>query len=1048
MKNNDSVTKLCGMQRIAAALFFFLCCVGISWAQTTITGTVIDEFGDGLIGVNVVEKGTTNGTVTDFDGNYSLSVSNGSILVFSYIGYVPQEIATDGKQNINITLKEDSKQLEEAVVVGYQVARKADLTGAVSVIKLKETSDIPTSNPMEALQGRVPGVNITTDGSPEGAATVQIRGIGTLGNTDPLYVIDGMPTKRGLNELNSRDIESIQVLKDASSASIYGSRAANGVIIITTKRAKEGYKEISFNASLSTQFYTNRMNVLDANGLGRAVWQAWVNDGSDPNTSQSLYNYTWNNDYSSPVLSSIGVNQNAFSPYNETAGDTDWYDEVSRVPLIQSYNLTFSNGNEHGRSMFSIGYYNNEGIMKETFMKRLSVRANSEYNFFDDRLRVGENLSISYTDKDNQTVGGEGNASAVMWNVLRSHPLTPVYDNDGGWGGPVNGMSDVHNPLRQLVDNSENSTKNLRLFGNAFAEVKLTKDLTFRTLAGVDYYGTYYRNMTKSFSSGFLGDATNKLDQGFKFMGDWQWQNTLNYSTEFGSDHRLTVLLGHEMTKYDNQYFSGSRKGYSLENLDYMYLNTGSSSINNAGEGSSYTLLSFFGKADYQLMNKYLFSFTLRRDGSSRFAKDNRWGTFAAYSLGWRLSEEEFIRNLNLFSDLKLRYGWGQNGNQEIDNYAYMSIYKAIYGTPDSSVASNPDTGTAYDIAGNGSMVSGFARQQLGNKDLKWETTTQHNMGVDFGFLNNELTGSFDYFIKDTKDILISPNYLAVIGEGGKQWVNGASMKNWGWEMQLNYSHTINDDWNWNAGVNVSHYKNEVTKLPKNVLTSYPGNGTTDVILGRSINSIYGYVADGLFQNQAEVDAHATQTGAGPGRIRYKDLNNDNVIDDKDRTYLTDGLPKFEYGINLGLKWKDLSVSMFWQGLQGIDVYNNIKTLTDFTSLYTGTNYGDRVLDAWTPENTGSSIPMLTFNDANNEGRRSSYYVENGSYLKLRNIQVGYSLKKFCDKVNWISNADIYVQANNLLTIKSKDFTGVDPENSSNAYPRPMVTTIGLNVTF
>ena len=531
-------------------------------------------------------------------------------------------------------------------------------------------------------------------------------------------------------------------------------------------------------------------------------------------------------------------------------------------------------------------------------------------------------------------------------------------------------------------------------------------------------------------------------------MGDWQWQNTLNYSTEFGSDHRLTVLLGHEMTKYDNQYFSGSRKGYSLENLDYMYLNTGSSSINNAGEGSSYTLLSFFGKADYQLMNKYLFSFTLRRDGSSRFAKDNRWGTFAAYSLGWRLSEEEFIRNLNLFSDLKLRYGWGQNGNQEIDNYAYMSIYKAIYGTPDSSVASNPDTGTAYDIAGNGSMVSGFARQQLGNKDLKWETTTQHNMGVDFGFLNNELTGSFDYFIKDTKDILISPNYLAVIGEGGKQWVNGASMKNWGWEMQLNYSHTINDDWNWNAGVNVSHYKNEVTKLPKNVLTSYPGNGTTDVILGRSINSIYGYVADGLFQNQAEVDAHATQTGAGPGRIRYKDLNNDNVIDDKDRTYLTDGLPKFEYGINLGLKWKDLSVSMFWQGLQGIDVYNNIKTLTDFTSLYTGTNYGDRVLDAWTPQNTGSSIPMLTFNDANNEGRRSSYYVENGSYLKLRNIQVGYSLKKFCDKVSWISNADIYVQANNLLTIKSKDFTGVDPENSSNAYPRPMVTTIGLNVTF
>jgi len=1018
------------------------------WAQALkVTGVVLDgTFNEPLLGASIVEKGTTNGTTTDMDGNFSLSVNPGAELVVSFIGY--STVTMPASENLTITLLEDNQTLEETVVVGYQTARKADLTGSVSVVKLKEVSDVPTCNPMESLQGRVPGVNISTDGSPEGAVTVKIRGIGTLGNNDPLYVIDGMPTKRGLNELNSRDIESIQILKDASSASIYGSRAANGVIIITTKRAKEGYKEIAFNASLSTQFYNNRMKVLDAQGLGRAVWQAWVNDGSNPNSAQNLYTYQWNNDYNNPALTSVGVNQSAFSDYNETAGDTDWYDVISRVPIIQSYNLTFTNGNEHGRSMFSLGYYDNEGIMKETFMKRLSVRANTEYSFFDNRLRIGENLSVSYTHKDQQTVGGENNASAVMWNALRSHPLTPIYDNDGGWGGPVNGMSDVHNPLRQLIDNADNAANNLRIFGNAFVEVKILKDLTFRSSVGVDYFGTYYRNMTKSFNSGFLGDTTNKLDQSFAFQGNWQWQNTLNYSTEFNKIHRLTVLLGQEMMKYDNQFFSASRKGYSIENLDYMYLDTGSSNINNAGSGSSYTLFSLFGKIDYQLMNKYLFSFTLRRDGSSRFSDKNRWGTFPAYSLGWRLSEEDFIRDLNIFSDLKLRYGWGQNGNQEIDNYAYMAIYKALYGTSDSSVASNPDKGTAYDIAGNGTMVSGYARQQLGNEDLKWETTTQHNMGVDFGFLNNELTGSFDYFIKNTKDILISPNYLGVIGEGGSQWVNGASMKNTGWELQLNYSHDITKELSWNVGFNVSHYSNKITELPANVLTSYPGNGTTDIILDRSINSIYGYVADGLFQSEAEVAAHATQTGAGPGRIRYKDLNGDKVIDDKDRTYLTDGQPDFEYGINLGLKWKDFSLSMFFQGLQGLDVYNNLKTLTDFTSLYTGTNYGTRVLDAWTPQNTSSSIPMLTFNDANNEGRRSSYFVENGSYFKMRNIQLGYSLKKLCDKVSWISSADVYLQASNLFTLKSGSFSGVDPENSSNAYPRPMVTTVGLNVTF
>lgn len=1014
-----------------------------------VVGTIIDETGEPVIGANVIVKGTTNGVITDMDGHFELTnvPANGTIVI-SFMGYTTQEISVKGKNQIDVTLKEDSNLLEEVVAVGYQTQRKADLTGSVSVVKMNDVKDIPTSNPMESLQGRLPGVSISTSGNPGGDASIQIRGIGTLGNTDPLYVIDGMPTKRGLNELNPKDIESIQVLKDASSASIYGSRAANGVIIITTKRAQEGYSKIEFNASLSTQAYVNRLEPLNLKELGEVTWRSNVNDGLDPNTAQTLYKYQWNGDYSNPQLTGFTTPDFLDEAQTMRVSDTDWYDEISRTPLIQSYNLTFSNGSKKGRSMISLAYYDNKGIVKETFMNRYTARANSDYNFFNERLKVGENLSFTYTSKDKQSVAGMSNS--VLAHAMRLHPAVPVHTVDGGWGGPWGKMSDVTNPVRMLEDNAQNKDNFMRIFGNAFAEVKIMDGLTAKTSFGIDYSGTYYRTLRKSFVSGFLKDDTNEANVSFSMNGNWTWQNTLQYNKTFGK-HRLTALLGHEMMHYSNQQFNALRQGYALETIDYAYMNAGTSAINNGGSGSSYSLLSYFGKLDYQFNNRYLFSFTLRRDGSSRFAKESRWGTFPALSFGWRASEEEFIKKLGIFSDLKFRYGWGQNGNQEIANYAYLGIYQAIYSTQSTSAwwpYIGESSGTAYDITGNGGMVSGFVRTQQDNLKLKWETTNQHNAGIDFGFFDQKLTGSIDYFIKDTKDILISPSYLAVVGEGGNRYANGASMKNKGIEFQIAYNTQLNKDTRINIGANISHYDNEVTYLPEEVLTSYAGNGTTDVILGRSIRSQYGYVADGLFQNQAEVDAHAKQPGAAPGRIRFKDLNGDKVIDDKDRKYISTGLPKFDYGFNFGITYKDLSLSMFWQGVYGLDVYNSQKRFTDFTSMEAGVNYGKRVLDAWTPQNSSSTIPALTTADNNNEARTNTYFLENGSFLKLRNIQVTYNLDKLIKKTSFISHADIFLQASNLLTIHAGSFTGADPENASNAYPRPLVTTIGVNVSF
>lgn len=1006
--------------------------------QKTVTGTVINrDLGTPLAGVTVTSNRGT--ATTGVDGKFNIPATLNSQITFSYVGmqtytYQVKNLA----EPLSIALEYKLSNLNEVVVTGYQSQRKADLTGAVAVVNMTEIKDIPEGSATKALQGRVPGVYITANGSPEGGATVRIRGIGTLNNNDPLYVIDGVPTTRGLEEINQADIESLQVLKDASSATIYGSRAANGVIIVTTKKGKKGINRIDVNASSSLQYYNSKLSMLNTQQRGEAYWRASINDGTNPNNNQ-IYQFDWNKNYANPVLNSVILPTYIDAAQTMKPANTNWFNEIGETSLVQNYNVAFSNGGERGNSFFSVGYYDNKGIVKETHTNKATVRLNTDYSFFKGKLKVGENFNTTFINDVLIPVGD------VLFGALVQNPLVPVYTVSGGWGGPAAGMTDRQNPVRLIEDNKQNQSYFGRITGNAFADLNILPGLHFKTTFGVDYDGLYERTLRKSYVSGFLSDPSNLTANSQNYDGNLIWQNTLTYDISLRKN-KFNFLLGQESIHYINQNFYGSRQGYAIENINYAYLNAGSSNILNGGNGGAYSLLSFFGKANYTFDDKYIASVTLRRDGSSRFGENNKYGTFPAASLGWRLSQEEFIKKLPFISDLKLRYGYGQTGNQTIGNYATYSLYSAIYGTDPTF---NADRGTAYDITGSGSgtLPSGFVKIQQGNNSLKWESTTESNFGLDFGLFDQKITGSVDYFVKNTSGILITPGYLAVIGEGGTQTYNGGSMQNKGIEAIVTYDNQISKDLNFTVSGNIATFRNKVTYLPSDVLTAYPGNGTTQTILGHSINSVYGYVADGLFTSQAQVDNSPTQPGKGLGRIRYKDLNGDGKIDNNDQAYISNGNPNFTYGLNFNLTYKNFDLALFFQGVQGIQVYNSYKNYTDFSSIWPGTNWGTRVLNAWSPTNTNSTIPALTLVDRNNEGRTSSYYLENGSYFKLRNLQIGFNLKNALRTIK-IQNARVYLQGNNLFTIKSKSYTATDPENPNGAYPIPTITSIGLDLSF
>ena len=974
-----------------------------------------------------------------------MKVAAGKTLTFSYIGLQTQELpAADG---MKVTMQDDALALNEVVVTGYTTQRKADLTGAVSVVSVGELAKQNENNPIKAMQGRVPGMNISADGAPSGSATVRIRGIGTLNNNDPLYIIDGVPTKAGMHELNGNDIESIQVLKDAASASIYGSRAANGVIIITTKKGKEGKIKIDFDASISVQTYAHKMEVLNAKEFGKVMWQGYVNDGLDPNQNGLGYRYDWGyNAQGVPTLNGITMNKYLDVAGTTPAADTDWFKETTRTGLIQQYNVSLSSGSERSSSFFSVGYYGNKGIIKQSDFNRISARINTEYKLLKikdlDVITIGEHFTLNRTSEV-QAPGG------FLQNVLQFNPSLPVRTTNGDYAGPVGGYPDRENPLARLDRNSDNRYTYWRLFGDAYIDINPLKDFHIRSSFGLDYSQKEQRIFTYPVTEGTVANPINGVEGKQEHWTKWMWNAIATYNLEIGK-HRGDAMVGMEINREDDKWFSGKKYDYAILNPDYMWPNAGVGEAEAYGNGGGFTLVSFFGKVNYTYDDKYMASFTIRHDGSSRFGKNHRYGTFPSVSAGWRINQEKFLKDVSWIDNLKLRASWGQTGNQEIDNIARYTIFESNYGE---AGFGGQSYGTSYDIAGtNGGqqLPSGFKRNQLGNDDLKWETTTQTNLGLDFGLFRNALYGSFEWYYKKTKDILVYMPGIGVMGEGSSQWINAGEMLNKGIEFNLGYRGDIGH-FSYDVTGNIGTYRNEITKIPETLAANgtFGGNGVKSVI-GHPMGAQVGYVYDGIFKSQAEIDNHAQQDGAGLGRIRWKDLNKDGVINEKDQDWIYSPVPDFTWGLNIYLQYKDFDFTMFWQGAQGVDVISDLKKETDLWSglNISNLNKGRRLLDAWSPANPGSNIPAVSTMDNNNEKRVSTYFVENGSYAKLRTIQLGYNFpKSICEKIH-LSRLRMYLSAQNLLTIKSKNFTGVDPENANFGYPIPLNVTFGLNVSF
>lgn len=678
---------------LLSAVFLVSCTVAFA-QQVDVDGTVRDESGEPIIGATVIEEGTKNAAVTDFDGKFRLKVSGGKKLSISYMGY--KTVSVDPGKSLNVVMTEDSKLIDELVVTGYTTQRKADLTGAVSVVSMDDIADLNENNPMKALQGRVPGMNITADGNPSGSATIRIRGVGTLNNNDPLYIIDGVPTKSGMHELNGNDIESIQVLKDAASASIYGSRAANGVIIITTKKGKSGQLKIDLDASLSVSMYANKLDVLNAKEYGQAMWQAYVNGGQDPNTNPLGYRYDWGYDANGyPQLNGITMDRFLDSGNTVPSADTDWVDETTRTGIIQNYNVAVSNGTDKGSSYFSLGYYKNLGIIKNSDFERFSARMNSEYKLIDKILTIGEHFTLNRTSEV-QAPGG------FLENALQFNPSLPVYDINGEYAGPVGGYPDRENPVARLERNSDNRYTYWRMFGDAYVNLSLFKGFNIRSTFGIDYAQKKQRIFTYPITEGNVANDKNAVEAKQEHWMKWMWNAVATYNLEIGK-HRGDVMVGMELNREDDEWFSGYKEDFSILNPDFMWPDAGVGTALAYGSGEGYSLVSFFGKLNYTYDEKYLFSLTVRHDGSSRFGKNNRYATFPSFSLGWRISRENFMKNLKWLDDLKIRASWGQTGNQEISNIARYTVYVPNYGVNESGGQSY---GTSYDIAGtNGGSI-------------------------------------------------------------------------------------------------------------------------------------------------------------------------------------------------------------------------------------------------------------------------------------------------------------------------------------------------------
>lgn len=1010
-------------KQILGAILTILAMITAHAQSVTVHGSVWGLNDDEpLIGATVAPEGDpTKGVTTDIDGNFVISVPQGTRLSFSYIGYVRQVL--EAQPQMKVVLQDDALNLDEVVVTGYTTQRKADLTGAVSVMDMKQPISENSGSIINSMQGRLPGVSVTTDAAPGGGGAIRVRGMSTVNSNDPLYIVDGIPTDN-ITSINPTDIESMQVLKDAASASIYGSRAANGVIIITTKQGKGDKLAVNINYAASLQTICKTYKMLNAEQWGQAYWTAQKNSGLRP--SHPLYG----NGETPQLVEFINGNPN----YPTT--NTDWQDEVYRSAWTNNLTASVSNSSDRGSFLFSANYINQNGIMQDTYYRRYSARVNSTYNF-NKYVTIGENLMIAnWTDRGYATNDDRG----IPYTAMRQHPAIPVRGLDGDWARPKQlGISDISNPVQDLYNGRDNTNQSWRIFGNMFLAVMPVEGLTLKTNFGLEHVQYFNKVLNRKTIPSDMNSMSRAYGQG----DTWTWTNTANYVKTFNDLHHLNVLFGVEAIKYTFEDISAARTDYAFEDDDYMQIGSGEGTQTNGGGKNQWALFSVFGKVDYNYADRYLASFTLRRDASSRLDRNSNSGVFPAFSLAWRPTQEAFFPTNNVLNDLKIRFAWGQNGNSAIDNlYASYSTYRYDMGNG------------AYDLNGtNTGQVPGVIVAASGNNKLKWETTTQTNIGVDFGFLNGSLSLSADYYIKKTKDMLTIPPVLAVAGENAAMWMNTGDMDNHGFELTLNYISPQYGDFSWNGNFNISKYKNKLVKLNNLVKTV---GGDTRMIVGQPMGVYYGWVCDGIFQDADQVANHATQQGAAPGRLIYRDLDGNGVINEDDRCIIGDPNPDFSLGLNLDFKYRDFTLSTFFTGDFGFDIINTTRRQLYFMTYGDiSTNRSVDVLNAWTPQNPGATIPALAATDDNNETRMSTYYVEDGSYFKMKYIKLAYSFPSKLLRPIGATALNVYGQLENVFTITN--YKGLDPELplggygsriDNGPYPRSRVISLGLNVTF
>ena len=1010
-------------------IYFFFCLllvfafsINIS-AQSTVIGTVKDEAGNMLQKVSVNLKGTLVTTSTDDEGKYSIICPDlKGVLVFSSVGFATREVRLNGNRELNVELFQTDKSLDEVIVTGYSSQRKKDITGSVAIVDMKSMKSIPTGSAAEALQGMASGVNVIRSGVPGATSKILIRGVTNFGNTNPLIIVDGI--EQDLNLISPQDIESFQVLKDGGAAAIYGVRGANGVILVTTKKGKIGAPVIAYEGSFGLQLPRsgNPYNLLNPDDYMKVYSQAFPGNSF---YKDGMPDYTYKGPAGSgvafegdsevnPALYFLEIPNKGknYVIYKTNKEGTDWFHELYKKSPSIRQNVSASGGNDNARYLFSLGYLNEQGTLVKSYIKRYTARVNTEFNI-GNNLRVGENINLIHTD-----IGGVYGSTAP-YNL---QSIIPVKDIMGNWAGSFGGpdLGQAGNPIAAQYRHENDMNYRYYILGSGYAELDILKKFTMRTNLGYNISNSYNQNFEPTaYEHSEANNAQNQLSINSGFENTMTFTNTLSYKNTF-TKHNLAVLIGSEAIEYNGRNQSGIKKNFFSTDPNFLILNNGQEGMQNSSSINKNTLFSLFGKVDYSYDDKYLLSGTLRRDGSSRFGEGNKYGIFPSISLGWRMSEEEFMKNLTWLDELKIRMSYGVLGSQSnVDAQNQYTLFYSGMGYPDAA-------DHYYDLAGTGnSAIQGFGVQRYGNTNTSWEENIISNIGIDVTMLKNKLDISIEYYRKSINGLLFTEPLPAIIGDAIAPKINIGNIQNSGVDFTAKYSGRVSNNFKYFIGSNITSYKNEVVNIPG---PGYFDQGVVRNEEGYPISSFFGYKVIGLFNSLDEIASAPTQEAAAPGRFRYEDIDNDKKITPADRVHLGDPNPDFTYGINLGFEYENFDFSAFLYGSQGNQIYSAIRKGLDFIGYYPTWNKSNNLLNAWTPTNTNTNIPKVesvaSFSTLN---VNNSYYIENGSFLKLRSLVLGYTVNPTVKKGNTKKfQVRAYAQVANLFTLTK--YSGIDPE--------------------